>query len=208
MEASNAPVPVVHCEMRVGLPIPTWIVLHQVQLAGVFGRCKDALRLGQQVNKRQENNPLLRHVRNVPYEITPGILADFVLGPKACALFISLRYHLLYPNYLIQRVKEAARYLETYKAYEHKSAESIQEKVNDDYLSKLQECFGAVRSVNKSDVLTLASNFGTLKAVCDASAEELALCPGLGDKKVARIYEALHAPLSRTKRAKGSQPET
>lgn len=58
-----------------------------------------------QVNKRQENNPLLRHVRNVPYEITPGILADFVLGPKACALFISLRYHLLYPNYLIQRVK-------------------------------------------------------------------------------------------------------
>lgn len=62
--------------------------------------------------------------------------------------------------------------------------------------------------MNKSDVLTLASNFGTLKAVCDASAEELALCPGLGDKKVARIYEALHAPLSRTKRAKGSQPET
>lgn len=55
-----------------------------------------------------------------------------------------------------------------------------------------------VRSVNKSDVLTLASNFGTLKAMCDASPSELALCPGLGDKKVARIYEALHEPLVRS----------
>lgn len=55
-----------------------------------------------------------------------------------------------------------------------------------------------VRSVNKSDVLTLASNFGTLKAMCDASASELALCPGLGDKKVARIHEALHEPLERS----------
>ncbi|CAN0050429.1 unnamed protein product [Laminaria digitata] len=59
-----------------------------------------------QVHKRQEKNSILRHVRNVPFEITPGIKADFVFGPKACALFISLRYHLLYPNYLIQRIKE------------------------------------------------------------------------------------------------------
>ncbi|CAM9244985.1 unnamed protein product, partial [Laminaria digitata] len=103
--------------------------------------------------------------------------------------------------------QEAARYLETYKAYENKSAESIQEKVDDDYLSKLQDCLGVVRSVNKSDVLTLASNFGSLKAVCDASAHELAMCPGLGEKKVARIHEALHAPLSRTSRLKRSRQE-
>ncbi|CAM9466180.1 unnamed protein product [Scytosiphon promiscuus] len=186
---------------------------------------------------------MLRHLRNVGYQITPGLVADFVLGPKACAVFISLRYHLLYPHYLIQRIKElsrhftlrvllchvdvddsetpllemnkmavlndftlvlawslqeAARYLETYKAYEQKSAESIQEKVDDDYLGKLQDCFGVIRSVNKSDVLTLASNFGSIKAVCDASAEDLAQCPGLGDKKVARIHEALHQPLVRT----------
>lgn len=75
-------------------------------------------------------------------------------------------------------------------------------QVEDDYLAKLQDCFGVVRSVNKSDVLTLASNFGSLKAVCDASAEELAVCPGLGEKKIARIHEALHEPLSRTHRLK------
>ncbi|CAM9976811.1 unnamed protein product, partial [Hapterophycus canaliculatus] len=70
-------------------------------------------------------------------------------------------------------------------------------KVDEDYLGKLQDCFGLIRSVNKSDVLTLASNFGSIKAVCDASADELAQCPGLGDKKVARIHEALHEPLIR-----------
>lgn len=48
---------------------------------------------------------MLRHLRNVPIQITPGLVADFVLGPKACAVFISLRYHLLYPHYLIQRIK-------------------------------------------------------------------------------------------------------
>lgn len=80
-------------------------------------------------------------------------------------------------------------------------------QVDDDYLAKLQDCLGVVRSVNKSDILTLASNFGSLKAVCDASAGELALCPGLGDKKVARIHEALHEPLSHAHGVKRSQPE-
>ncbi|CAM9171613.1 unnamed protein product [Choristocarpus tenellus] len=193
------------------------------------------------------------------------------MSPSACALFISLTFHLLRPDYLIQRIKvlpsssfellpptfhikrfvtlpsnsllfqalakhftlrvllclvdvednvqpllemnkmsilndftlvlawtpqEAARYLETYKAYEHKPATSIQEKVDADYLALLQDCLGTVRSLNKSDVLTLASNFGSLKSICDASIEDLAACPGLGDKKVARIYEALHNKLS------------
>lgn len=52
---------------------------------------------------------MLRHLRNVPFQITPGLVADFVLGPKACAVFISLRYHLLYPHYLIQRIKVKKR---------------------------------------------------------------------------------------------------
>lgn len=52
---------------------------------------------------------MLRHLRNVAFEITPGLVADFVLGPKTCAVFISLRYHLLYPHYLIQRIKVRLR---------------------------------------------------------------------------------------------------
>lgn len=75
-------------------------------------------------------------------------------------------------------------------------------QVDDDYLAKLQDCLGVVRSLNKSDVFTLANNFGSLKAVCDASESELALCPGLGDKKVARIYETVHEPLSHAHKVK------
>ena len=48
--------------------------------------------------------------------------------------------------------------------------------------------------MNKSDAGTLASNFGTFKALATASRDELALCPGLGDKKVERIFNAFHKP--------------
>lgn len=81
-------------------------------------------------------------------------------------------------------------------------------QVEDDYLAKLQECLGVVRSLNKSDILTLASKFGSLKAVCDASASELALCPGLGDKKVLRLHETLHEPLSLQKAKKRQREES
>lgn len=91
--------------------------------------------------------------------------------------------------------------------FEFSPAFPFSKQVNDDYLAKLQDCLGVVRSVNKSDVLTLASNFGSLKAICGASADELALCPGIGDKKVARIHEALHEPLSRARKLKRSRPE-
>jgi DNA excision repair protein ERCC-1 len=90
---------------------------------------------------------------------------------------------------------EAARYIESFKVYEHKGAGSIQEKVNEaDYLAKLTDVLTCVRSVNKSDAGTLASNFGTFKALATASRDELALCPGLGDKKVERIFNAFHKP--------------
>lgn len=75
-------------------------------------------------------------------------------------------------------------------------------QVTDDYLAKMQDCLGVIRSVNKSDVLTLASNLGSLKAVCNATPGDLSWCPGLGDKKVSRIHEALHVPLSSTVRSR------
>jgi DNA excision repair protein ERCC-1 len=32
------------------------------------------------------------------------ILADYVLGETACALYLSIRYHLLHPKYLLSRL--------------------------------------------------------------------------------------------------------
>lgn len=56
--------------------------------------------------------------------------------------------------------EEAARYIETFKAYENKPPDSIKERVDDDYVSKLTDCLTQIQSVNKTDVVTLASTFG------------------------------------------------
>jgi DNA excision repair protein ERCC-1 len=60
------------------------------------------------VNERQRTNPLISNklIRNVEWEFAPGITPDFVLGATTCALFLSLRYHLLKPTYIIQRIEE------------------------------------------------------------------------------------------------------
>ena len=51
------------------------------------------------VHKRQQGNPMLRCIKNVPIRYTDDILADFVLGSGAAALYLSLRYHLLHPGH-------------------------------------------------------------------------------------------------------------
>lgn len=92
---------------------------------------------------------------------------------------------------------EAARYLETFKAYEHKPATAIRERVDGGYLPLATELLTSVRSVNRTDVLTLLSTFGSVAAVLTASRAQLEACPGFGEKKVARLWEAMHAPLAR-----------
>ena len=46
---------------------------------------------------------MLRCIKNVPIRYTDEILADFVLGSGAAALYLSLRYHLLHPGHVSER---------------------------------------------------------------------------------------------------------
>lgn len=48
------------------------------------------------VSRRQEGNPLLRHIRNVRWQ-HGDILPDYQMGPGTCALFLSLRRAALAP---------------------------------------------------------------------------------------------------------------
>eukprot|EP00897_Mesotaenium_endlicherianum_P010375 jgi/Mesen1/9366/ME000061S08805 len=191
------------------------------------------------VSKRQQGNPVLKNIRNVRWQFG-DVVPDYVLGASSCALYLSLRYHLLHPDYLYFRIRElqkgfrlrvvlchvdvddvikplhevtktallnectllcawsveeCARYLETIKSYENKPAELIQERTDNDYLSRLTSALTTVRHVNKTDVLTLGSNF---EGVMGASMEELARCPGIGERKVKRLYDAFHEPFRRT----------
>ena len=90
--------------------------------------------------------------------------------------------------------QEAARYLETFRAYAKKPADLIKERSDGAFLSQLGECLTTVRPLNKTDVATLHATFGSLHAMMQATPDELALCPGLGERKVSRLRDAFLEP--------------
>lgn len=93
--------------------------------------------------------------------------------------------------------EEAARYLETLKAFDGKDATLIQKREHTNYPDQIAHALGSVRSVNKTDASQLLSQFGTWKNLVGASVEELSVCPGVGVKKVRRLYEAFHRPFTK-----------
>lgn len=56
------------------------------------------------VSPRQKGNPILNNIRSMPWEYS-DIPADFVLGATTCALFLSLKYHRLHPEYIYSRIR-------------------------------------------------------------------------------------------------------
>jgi len=201
------------------------------------------------VHSRQRGNPLLKHLRQVKWEYSDMILggADYSMSRSSCALFLSLRYHTLNPNYIYDRLKsiklpyqlkillvqcdlndpsqslkelarlcilydltllvswndeESAKYLETYRIMEGKSAENLmdtQQHQSTDYLTKFIDMITQVKSVNKTDAQTLLHAFGSLESILNASNEQLCVCPGLGTLKAQRLYQSFNQPFKRQK---------
>ncbi|CEO61078.1 Putative Mating-type switching protein swi10 [Penicillium brasilianum] len=56
------------------------------------------------VSTRQKGNPILNHIKLLPWEYA-DIPADYVIGTTACALFLSLKYHRLHPEYIYSRIR-------------------------------------------------------------------------------------------------------
>ncbi|CAG2059653.1 unnamed protein product, partial [Timema podura] len=56
------------------------------------------------VSPKQRGNLLLKSICNVPWEYME-IIPDYVMGKTTCALFLSLRYHNLNPDYINERLK-------------------------------------------------------------------------------------------------------
>ncbi|GAY49170.1 hypothetical protein CUMW_117210 [Citrus unshiu] len=73
----------------------------------------------------------------------------------------------------------------TIKVYENKPADLIQGQMDTDYLSRLTHALTSVRSVNKTDVVTLGSTFG-----------------------VKRLYDTFHEPFKRVVSSHPPIPET
>lgn len=202
------------------------------------------------VSTKQRGNPILKYIRNVPYAYSK-MVPDYIMSSQRCALFLSMKYHALYPNYIHRRIaelktdfklrvlmvlvdvddnanvllflnrlsvihsltlilawseQEAARYLETYKAFDGKDASLIQKRAQTNFVDQVSDFLCTVRSVNQTDSGQLLSQFGSVKQMMAASEDELTLCPGLGEKKVKRLWEAFHKPFS-SKRAKERKQE-
>ncbi|KAL3455162.1 restriction endonuclease type II-like protein [Aspergillus heterothallicus] len=63
------------------------------------------------VSMRQKGNPILNHIKLLPWEYA-DIPADYVIGATTCALFLSLKYHRLHPEYVYSRIRLlAGKYL-------------------------------------------------------------------------------------------------
>ncbi|KAF7395543.1 hypothetical protein HZH68_009593 [Vespula germanica] len=56
------------------------------------------------VSPKQKGNPLLKFIINIPWEYS-DIVPDYVMGKTTCALFLSVRYHQLNPDYIHDRLK-------------------------------------------------------------------------------------------------------
>jgi DNA repair protein Rad10 len=57
------------------------------------------------VSPRQKGNPILNGVKSVAWEYS-DIPADYVVGATTCALFLSLKYHRLHPEYIYNRIRD------------------------------------------------------------------------------------------------------
>ncbi|KAI1166222.1 mating-type switching protein swi10 [Nemania serpens] len=56
------------------------------------------------VSPRQKGNPVLAALRSLPWEYS-DVPADYGLGSTTCALFLSLKYHRLHPEYIYTRIR-------------------------------------------------------------------------------------------------------
>jgi DNA excision repair protein ERCC-1 len=205
------------------------------------------------ISTRQRGNPIIEHIRNVPFKYS-AMVPDYIMAPTRCALFLSLRYHNLHPNYIHRRIaelksdfeyrmllcyvdiedntspilflndmcvqnnftlilawseEEAARYLETVKAFDGKDPTTVIGKHEPKtHQEKLIHALGSIPSVNRTDVSVLLTQFGSFQHLVAASIDELGVCPGVGPKKVRRLYEAFHRPFSTESAAKKKGQES
>ncbi|OBS64853.1 hypothetical protein A6R68_06602, partial [Neotoma lepida] len=110
------------------------------------------------VSPRQRGNPVLKFVRNVPWEFSE-VIPDYKDPQKALKELAKMCILADCTLVLAWSAEEAGRYLETYKAYEQKPADLLMEKLEQNFLSR------------------------SLEQLFTASREDLALCPGLGPQK-------------------------
>ena len=196
------------------------------------------------VSPRQKGNPILNGIKQVPWEYG-DIVPDYILGVTTCALFLSLKYHRLHPEYIYTRIKqlqgkyslrvvlvmvdienhedplkelsktsllnnvtlvlcwssaEGGRYVELVQSFENAAPTAIKQHQSTSYSDRMVDFITTPRSVNKTDAVSLVSQFGSIRTAVNARHEDVAGIAGWGDKKVERWCTSVSEPF-RIKRA-------
>ncbi|RSH95075.1 ssDNA endonuclease and repair protein rad10 [Saitozyma podzolica] len=104
---------------------------------------------------------------------------------------------------------EVAQYLATFKSYEHKSADTLKERVHQVYHDQLQHVLTSGKKVNKTDADNLAAQFGSFANITRQPSKVLSNVKGLGATKVTSLVDAFNKPflvggLKRTEDDKGA----
>jgi DNA excision repair protein ERCC-1 len=198
------------------------------------------------VSPRQKGNPILNGIKQVPWEYG-DIVPDYILGVTTCALFLSLKYHRLHPEYIYTRIKqlqgkynlrvvlvmvdidnhedslkelsktslinnvtlvlcwsaaEGGRYLELFKSFENAAPTAIKQHQSTSYSDRMVDFITTPRSVNKTDAVSLVSQFGSIRTAVNARHEDVAGIAGWGDKKVERWCASVREPFRIQRAAK------
>ncbi|KAJ3511746.1 hypothetical protein NLJ89_g3918 [Agrocybe chaxingu] len=131
------------------------------------------------INPLQRGNPVLECIRNVGKEFG-DIVADYQVGRTTGVLYLSY--------------EEAGHYLTTFKQFEFKPPDMIKERVDKDYHSILRTTLTSISKVNKTDVETLRTSFGSFANIAKATPDQLQNLPGFGQVKVKNIKNAFEKP--------------
>ncbi|CAG2172067.1 unnamed protein product [Oppiella nova] len=193
------------------------------------------------VNPNQKANKLLRHLRSA-YEFSADISpAHYLMSDSSCAVFLSLKYHAIYGNYIydtlnalrhsyqlqvllvlvdhieyqsalkeLTRVsvrtnctlmlcwsaEEAANYIDNYRHFANKSPDIIMGKggtggsgADTDY-TRVVDALTCVKSINKTDAVSLISTFDTIDNIVHSDDDQLIICPGMAALKVLSLNNA------------------
>ena len=189
----------------------------------------------------------MQHFCTARYVITDSIApAHYLLFDSCCALFLSLKYHVIHPNYIYERItdirnkyqlkillvlidhiiyeqslkeltllavrtnftlmlawtyEEAARHLENYRINAEKPPDVIMGRSENNYNSSsisvqqsLVDALTTVKSVNRTDAITLLSAFESFDNLIKANVDELTVCPGISMIKARRLHALFNKP--------------
>lgn len=85
--------------------------------------------------------------------------------------------------------------------FQFKPVDLLRANTETDPTSRAIDFLTTIKTVSKRDAETLLLQFDTIANICKATEAQLKACSGLGATKAKKIYEALHQPFFRQKKA-------